>query len=247
MLQPSNSFRIVFENDHFLVVDKPAPLIVHPTKPGGEITLWNQLRQTLAFEIVNGGQISLINRLDRETSGLVLVAKHRLAARDLHTSMQRGEIEKTYQTIVFGWPEPDEFTVNKPLLRQGSVMPSRIHLRQTVHPHGTSAETTFCVLERFTRAEGKFALLRAEPKTGRTHQIRVHLSSRGHPIVGDKIYGRDETCYLRFIETGWTPDLQQQLLLSRQALHASRLEFEFRGERHLFGAPFPPDLQCFIE
>ena len=115
--------------------------------------------------------------------------------------MAHHQIRKTYTAIVFGWPIEETFVVNQPLLRQGLVRPSKIYLKQTVHPDGSPALTSFHVLNRFVHRDRPFALVEAEPETGRTHQIRVHLAHAGYPIVGDKIYGPDENCYLEFIET----------------------------------------------
>jgi 23S rRNA pseudouridine1911/1915/1917 synthase len=115
-----------------------------------------------------------------------------------------------------------------------------------IHPSGAPAQTEFHVERRFVRPTPtgeKFSLIRAIPRTGRTHQIRVHLSAIGHPIVGDKIYGPDEQLYLRFIETGWTPELEQRLLLPRQALHSTELAIE--GEQK-WTSPLPSDLAEFI-
>jgi 23S rRNA pseudouridine1911/1915/1917 synthase len=137
--------------------------------------------------------------------------------------------------------------VDQPLLRQGIVRPSRIWLKQAVHPDGSAALTSFRLLNRFTLYERKFALIEAEPKTGRTHQIRVHLAAVGLPIVGDKIYGPDENCYLEFIESDWNPTLAAKLLLPRQALHASHLSFELDGTSFSFEAPLPADLQEFLK
>jgi 23S rRNA pseudouridine1911/1915/1917 synthase len=237
---------ILYEDQRFLVVDKPANLLVHPTGPGKPDTLWDELRRCLAFEMVNGATISFVNRLDRETSGLVLVAKTSEAARQLGLMIARHHIRKTYTAIVFGWPADQAFVVDQPLLRQGLVRPSKIHLKQAIHPEGSPALTCFRVLNRFTLRNRPFTLIEAEPKTGRTHQIRVHLAHLGYPIVGDKIYGPDENCYLEFIETDWTPALQTKLLLPRQALHASALSFKFEGSSFLFEAPLPPDLQNFL-
>jgi len=237
---------IIYEDHRFLVIDKPANLLVHPTGPGRPDTLWDELRRLLAFEIVNGAQISFVNRLDRETSGLILVAKSSDAARQLGLMIAQQRIHKTYTAIVFGWPVEEKFVVDQPLLRQGIVRPSRIWLKQAVHPDGAQALTSFRVLNRFSIRERPFAVIEAEPKTGRTHQIRVHLAHVGLPLVGDKIYGSDENCYLKFIESGWTPSLEARLLLRRHALHASSLWFEFQGSHFSFGVPLPADLQDFL-
>jgi 23S rRNA pseudouridine1911/1915/1917 synthase len=239
-----HDFAIVAERDDFIVVDKPPFLLVHPTKPSSARTLWGELKQLLAFEIANGGQISIVNRLDRETSGLVLVAKTALAARRFGLLMQEQRIAKEYLAIVWGWPDWESRAVDSPLVRQGMHLPSPIWLKQTIHPLGAAACTDFRVEERFARgANGdRFSIIRAFPRTGRTHQIRVHLASLGHPIVGDKIYGLDEKLYLKFIETGWTPKLERQLLLPRHALHSAALEIE-GGDRWI--SPLPADLANF--
>jgi 23S rRNA pseudouridine1911/1915/1917 synthase len=242
---PRISSCIVYENHRFLVVDKPANLLVHPTGLDGPNTLWDELKRFYAFEIVNGAQISFVNRLDRETSGLLLVAKSSDAARALGLMIAQCRIRKTYTAIVYGRPAAETFVVDQPLLRQGSVQSSKIWLKQTVHPDGYPALTSFRVLHQFERAQQPYALIRAEPKTGRTHQIRVHLAHVGHPIVGDKIYGPDENCYLEFIESDWTPALQSKLLLPRQALHASALSFDFEDAPYSFWSPLPFDLQDF--
>ena len=123
--------------------------------------------------------------------------------------MQEQRIAKEYLAIVWGWPAWDSESVEASLDRQGNHAPSLIWLKQAVHPAGAPARTDFRIERRFTHeASGdRFSIVRAVPRTGRTHQIRVHLASLGHPIVGDKIYGPDEKLYLQFIETGWTPEL----------------------------------------
>jgi 23S rRNA pseudouridine1911/1915/1917 synthase len=216
---------------------------VHPTKPSNARTLWGELKQLLVFEIANGGQVSIVNRLDRETSGLVLVAKNSATARRFGLLMQKQRIAKEYLAVVWGWAEWETTSVDAPLLRQGTQTASAIWLKQMIHPAGAAALTDFRVEKRFTRAAGdRFAVVRAFPQTGRTHQIRVHLASLGHPIVGDKIYGPDEKLYLEFIETGWTERLEAKLLLPRHALHSAALEFE--GER--WTSPLPSDLAGFV-
>ena len=270
-------FNIVDETEEYVVVDKPPFLLIHPTKPNGAPTLWRELRELLAFEIANGGQVSIVNRLDRETSGLVLVAKTSAAARRFGLLMQRQQIKKEYLAIVWGWPEWERYFVDAAMDRQGKHQESAIWLKQMIHPNGAPAQTEFFVERRFAkcpvaptpaasrlplpgqgedegegrkklqgkdsaRAEEKFSLIRAIPRTGRTHQIRVHLSAIGYPIVGDKIYGPDEQLYLRFVDAGWAPELEQRLLLPRHALHSAKLAIE--GERE-WASPLPPDLAEF--
>jgi 23S rRNA pseudouridine1911/1915/1917 synthase len=179
--------------------------------------------------------------------------------------MQRRQLKKEYLAIVCGWPEWESTLVDAALDRQGKHRDSAIWLKQMIHPSGAPAQTEFKVERRFVRSAGrarqqparrgkgapldsareagKFSLIRAIPHTGRTHQIRLHLSSIGHPVVGDKIYGPDEQLYLRFIETGWTPELERHLLLPRHALHSARLAIE--GE-HEWTSPLPHDLAEFM-
>jgi 23S rRNA pseudouridine1911/1915/1917 synthase len=236
-------FRIVAETEDYVVVEKPPFLLIHPSKPDGTPTLWSALRELLAFELVNGGQVSIVNRLDRETSGLVLIAKNPQTARRFGRAMERRQIEKEYLAMVFGWPEWETTSVDAPLARQGEHEPAAIWLKQMIHEKGAPAATDFRVENRFVRQERRFTIVRAVPRTGRTHQIRVHLSHLGYPIVGDKIYGPDERLYLRFIETGWTDELARPLHLPRHALHSARLRVDGLD----WQSPLPPDLTAWIE
>ena len=241
-------FHVIDESPDWIVVDKPPHLLIHPTAapgPGNPFTLWDGLRQLLSYEIANGGQISIINRLDRETSGLVLIAKHSAAARLLATAMAARDVEKTYLALVCGHPTWTHTTVDAPLLRQGSVQPSRIHLKQCIHPDGAPALTDFRVLQTYILPNAlPVSLLEARPRTGRTHQIRVHAAHLGHPLLGDKIYGPDESLYLQFIATGWTPALAESLVLPRHALHSASLRIP---PLHLhWQSPLAPDLANFL-
>jgi 23S rRNA pseudouridine1911/1915/1917 synthase len=240
-LQPPYPPRIVAESDEFVVIDKPPFLPVHPTRPGETGTLWDELRALLAYEVANGGQVSIINRLDRETSGLTLVAKTRDAARYFSTRMMSRSFVKEYLAIVSGWPKQDAWEIDAPLLRQGRVQDSPVWVKQCLHPDGAAAQTAFRVEKKFERDGLPRALVRAFPRTGRMHQIRVHLAACGHPIVGDKLYN-DERNYLELIETGWTAELAARLGLPRQALHSARLaveDWDWRSE-------LPPDLADWI-
>jgi 23S rRNA pseudouridine1911/1915/1917 synthase len=245
-LNPRESaFRILGETPDLIAVDKPPFLLVHPSKPGGPVTLWDRLRELLAYEIAGGGQVSLINRLDRETSGIVLVAKTHEAARLCTMAMARGKVAKEYLAVVTGWPSAESWVVDAPILRQGEVTHSRIWLKRMVHPQGAPSLTEFSVVRRITHPRfGNLSLIHCVPKTGRTHQIRVHLAHSGHPVVGDKIYGPSEECYLEFIETGLSPSMEALLQHPRHALHSCVLELTFSGGPLRWESPLPPDLEA---
>jgi 23S rRNA pseudouridine1911/1915/1917 synthase len=239
-------FRVLGETADLIAVEKPTGLLVHPSKPGGPKTLWDGLRELLSYEIANSGQVSLINRLDRETSGIVLVAKSSAAARQAAIAMQEGKIQKTYFSIVTGHPAEETFTVDAPIIRRGEVLDTKIHLQRMVHPLGAVSITEFRVLEKFENRHGAFSLVEAKPLTGRTHQIRVHAAHAGHSVIGDKIYGPSEDCYLEFIQTGWTPALADRLLLPRHALHSAGLALDWNGTMLEWRSGLPADLAAFL-
>jgi 23S rRNA pseudouridine1911/1915/1917 synthase len=240
-------FQILGETEDFLAVDKPAGLLVHPTKPGGPRTLWDELCGLLGYELATGGQISLVNRLDRETSGVVLVAKNSQAARAAGIAMRRSEIQKEYLALVFGWPEWDEILIDEPILRRGEVAPSKVWLERMVDPRGAPAVTRFRVERRSQLSRGRrFSVLRVWPQTGRTHQIRVHLSHAGFPLLGDKIYARGNRHYLAFVERGWTEEIASALWLPRHALHSARLGLKVGGRELEWISPLPDDLAGVI-
>ena len=240
-------FTILDEAEDYIVVDKPAPLQIHPGSLHGAPTLWHGLKDLLAYEMANGGQVSIVNRLDRETSGTVLVAKNAATARLFGMAMQERRIHKAYHAIVHGWPQWAELDLNAPILRKGEVTESPIWVKQMVHEDGSPCQTIFRTLRcvEHERA-GKLALVEARPITGRMHQIRVHLSHLGLPILGDKIYGLDEQCYLDFIDTSWTPDLERRIFSSRQALHSHRLEIETPSFSRTWDCPLPAEMQAWL-
>lgn len=247
MQPPLVNLAIIDETPDLVVVDKPAGVLVHPTKPGGPVTLRDSLCELLAYEIANGGQVSIINRLDRETSGLTLIAKTSAAARECAIAMTQRQIKKEYISIVCGWPPDDRFSINAPILRLGEVAPSNIWLKRAVHPAGAEAITHFSVERRWQHPIlGPVSLVQAVPITGRTHQIRVHLSHAGFPVVGDKIYGSDEQWYLRFVKDGWTAEMEKALYLNRHALHSTYLRLTFRKTHYTWNAPLPPDMAALL-
>lgn len=251
----SPNFRVVAETDDWIVVDKPAPLQVHPAKPDSPPTLLDGLHHLLAYDIANGARLSIINRLDRETSGLVLVAKNPQTARVFGKAMMRRQVEKKYLALVRGWPVDDQFVVDAPLRRRGEFDPEApVYLMQGPHPEGAPSRTEVVVTDRFTKTVStgeaiRCALVMARPVTGRTHQIRVHLAHAGHPLIGDKLYGPEGAApYLDHIESGWSPSLAQRLLLPRHALHSSYLAITTEADGTLaFEAPLPPELTTWQE
>jgi 23S rRNA pseudouridine1911/1915/1917 synthase len=242
-------FTVLDETADWIVVNKPAPLQIHPSRPDGGPTLWHGLRELLRYELANGACLSLINRLDRDTSGVVLVAKHTAVARTLHKAMMRREVSKEYLAIVWGWPEQEQFTIDAPILRRGEAEDSQIYLLQMVHPAGSPSRTECRVLRRFERDTtngSRFALIAASPVTGRMHQIRVHFSHAGYPVVGDKLYGPSSDWYLRQIKEGWTPAAAATLLLPRQALHSRRMALHTEDYGDLeWTADMPADMAAF--
>ena len=236
-------FQILGETEDFLAVDKPAGLLTHPTKPGGPRTLWHELCALLGYELAVGGQVSLVNRLDRETSGVLLVAKTAEAARVAGIAMQNGKIGKEYLALAFGWPEWNEMIIDAPIARLGEVAESEVWVERVVNPRGARAITRFRVEERLElTGHRRFSLLKAWSETGRTHQVRVHLSHVGFPLLGDKIYAKGGRHYLDFIAHGWTKEMESEIWQSRHALHSSSLPNDYGRQKLEWSSPMPLDL-----
>jgi len=245
------SFEVLYETENWIAINKGAPLIVHPTDGGAQSSLLGGVEELLAYDIANGAKLSIVNRLDRETSGVVLIAKNKNHARLFGRAMMRKEFRKEYVAIVFGWPDWDERTVDAPLISQREVRESPIWLKQAVDASGKDSETRFSVKKRFTYHQGgedhRLSYMHVKPVTGRMHQIRVHAAHMGHPLVGDKIYGSNEGYYLDFIKNGWSDVMAEGLLFRRHALHAERLILEGEDVLMDISAPLRRDISLFLD
>jgi 23S rRNA pseudouridine1911/1915/1917 synthase len=227
----------------FMVVAKPPHLLSHPTRPDGKPSLLGWLQEGFPGEFV-----ALVNRLDRETSGAVLVARSAEAASRLGALTMRREIHKYYLALVSGRVEKEHDVIDVPIGRLGISAENPIWLRQGFiapdDPAGRKAAPARTEYWRLA-ANDAISLLRLQAHTGRLHQLRVHLAHIGHPVIGDKIYGPDPSLYLKFIAEGWTEEHRRVLGLPRHALHAHDLRFPWDGREMVFTAPLAEDMQEF--
>jgi 23S rRNA pseudouridine1911/1915/1917 synthase len=222
---------ILHEDRDVVVLDKPAGLVVHPAAGHRDGTLVNALLFHVEDLSGVGGELrpGIVHRLDKDTSGVMVVAKHDLAHRKLTTAWNSDAVRKEYLALVYGTPAPERGLVDAPIARD-----PRDRKKMAVVEGGRRAVTEYEVVERLRGV----SLVRCRLRTGRTHQIRVHLKHRGHPLVGDPVYSGAQ----------WRgiPDKRIQRLLAqfpRQALHAARITFPHpsSGEAMTFEAPLAGD------
>jgi 23S rRNA pseudouridine1911/1915/1917 synthase len=215
---------VLYEDSDLLAVNKPPGMTVHPSPGHPRATLVNAILAHCHDLSGVGGVLrpGIVHRLDRDTSGVILVAKNDAAHHALARQLKARTVEKTYVALVEGTPRPSEGVIDAPIARD-----PRNRQRMAVVEGGRESVTAYRVVERFPG----YALLEARPKTGRTHQIRVHLAAIGHPIIGDRLYGKPSP------------------LVGRQFLHAKCIAFEHprTGERMELEAPLPEDLSAALD
>lgn len=223
--------KIIYEDDDLMVLDKPAGMVVNKSETAKEETVQDWVGKRLGLgkeELGIGGRAGIVHRLDKETSGLLLIAKTEPAFEELQRQFKAREVKKKYLALVIGKVTPENGEINAPV---GRLPWDREKFG--VFPGGREARTEYKVLDYYSLAPNSYTLLELAPATGRTHQIRVHLKYLGYPIVGDTLYaGRREVIKQR----KWCP---------RTFLHAAWLKFKDprTGEEKIFESPLPEELK----
>jgi 23S rRNA pseudouridine1911/1915/1917 synthase len=225
---------ILYEDADLVVLDKPAGLVVHPAAGHADQTLVNALLFTVKDLSGIGGEIrpGIVHRLDKDTSGVMVIAKNDETHRALTAAWNTDRVRKEYLALVYGTPSPERGTVEAPIARD-----PRDRKRMAVVAGGRNAITDYVVVERLRHA----SLVRCSLRTGRTHQIRVHMKHAGHPIIGDPVYSGPQ----------WRgiPDKKLQKSMSsatRQMLHAERITFPHKGQQVTFTAKWPADFEELV-
>jgi 23S rRNA pseudouridine1911/1915/1917 synthase len=239
---------VVYEDADIAVLNKPAGMTVHAgsgkNEAGNRGTLVNALLHRFGSMSQAGGDLrpGIVHRLDKETSGLMVVAKTDGAHRRLAQQFARREVKKTYLALVHGAMKQAHGTITKPI-RRDPVRRARMTAKgATSGRPGRAAVTHWKVLKGLEGSYGKFSLLEVAIETGRTHQIRVHLASIGHPVVGDTLYGAPREI------AGYGRNVPESLTLKRNFLHASAIQFQHptTNEPLAFGQPLPEELEMFL-
>jgi RluA family pseudouridine synthase len=230
---------VLYEDESILVVSKPAGLL---SLPDGYIP---DAPDLLAVLTPTYGDLWIVHRLDRETSGIVILARNAEAHANLNSQFEDRQVSKIYHALVNGNPLWDERSISAPL----RVDADRSHRTIIDQEEGKPAETSFKVLERFGRQMKHYTLVEARPLTGRTHQIRVHLAALGFPVAVDALYGTKAPILLSDIKRSYRGDPEtEQPLLGRLGLHACRLTLQHpvSGATLTWEAPYPRDLSATL-
>ena len=244
------NYRVIYEDEALFVIDKPPNLPVHPAGRYYFNTLLVHLK-THGFNdpLKAEREFFLVHRIDKETSGILVLTKDKETCASMTAQFAGRTTRKRYLAVVRGIPKQEKFVIDAPM---GRALRSKIELKMQILPEdqgGQSAYTEFRVLETHRNRLGEFALMECLPKTGRQHQIRLHLDHAGYPILGDKLYGMAEEDALAFFERETlSAERWAALLHPRHALHAAGLSFEhpLTGKRMEFESPLPADLRTFL-
>lgn len=230
------TFRVVYEDETLLVLDKSGNLPCHPAGPYFHNTLWALLKERYEER-----KLHFVHRLDRETSGLVVVAFDAETAGTLGRDFAAGRIRKTYLAWVEG-SAPERWEAHGELVPDPA---SPVRKKQVLVPCAEGAANVAHTAFRCVRRTAELSLVEARPTTGRLHQIRASLHSTGFPLVGDKLYGVNDRLYLRFVRGELTEDDRRRLRLPRQALHAAGLDVVLPadGQDRAFRSPLPADIR----
>ena len=232
---------VVYEDESLAVVNKPAGMMVHAGAGSIEDernrgTLVNAMLHRFRALSGVGGELrpGIVHRLDKETSGLIVVAKDDVSHRKLARQFAGREVKKTYLALVHGWPKQERGTISAAISRD-RIRRTRMTTRGS---GGRAAVSHYKVLRRIESRFGKFAFVEVTIDTGRTHQIRVHMASLGHPVVGDTLYGAPREIRAK----------EGSISLNRNFLHAAKLEFAHpnRGDTLAFARPLPSELESFL-
>ncbi len=226
---------ILFENDDLIALDKPAGLLSIPDREGKEPSLKLFLREKY-------GNIFTVHRLDRDTSGVIVFAKNETAHKYLSKIFEDRSVEKIYQGIVQGTPPQQQGTIDAPIMEH----PTKPGL-MVINQRGKTSLTLYDLLESI----GPYSLLKFRIHTGRTHQIRIHMHSIGHPIACDNLYGDGQPIFLSRIKRNFKLSKTEEAerpLLARLALHSQLLRFtDAHGQQHTLEAPLPKDLRALLQ
>ncbi len=232
---------IVYEDDDIIVVNKPEGMIVHPATGIYTGTLVNALLYHCGESLSGiGGVIrpGIVHRIDKDTSGLLVVAKNDEAHSNLSEQLKTHDVSRIYHAIVIGNIKDDEGSIDRPIGRHPTDR-KKMAVLTDPHARARQAVTHYSVLERFTLPTGTFTYIRCQLETGRTHQIRVHLSSTGHPLVGDEVYGGGKTKF----------EAANKAIINGQCLHAAQLSLTHpkTNQNIQFSAPLPQNFEELLK